>query len=889
MFSWLRSMVFRLRSRFRRDALDAELAEELRVHAEFLEDEARRGGVDADEASRLAAVRLGNRTVILESSRDGWSWGWLEVLVQDARYAFRFLRRSPGFTAVAVGSLALGIGANAAVFTVVDRLMLRPPPHVQDPGAWQAVNVRRTYQPGQERPYHSAVMFPEIFALQESATSLADMIYYTPPALRRLGRGPDAPRIKESMVSGNFFEALGVRPILGRFLDAADLRPDASDRAAVISHGFWERQFGRKADAIGARLTLSGVDFTVIGVAPEGFSGLELDAADAWTPLDAAGPERFGPEWKAWDGFVPRLFVRLRDGVASATASAEATVILRRQPERPNSGTAEETVQLGPVLAARGPAEQSAEVKVSTRLALASALVLLAACANLANLLLVRALSRRREIAMRLAIGISRLRLVGQLALESLIISLAGAGAALLAARWGGGVLRSMVFPQLQWASGTLDTRVVWFALACAISVALLATIAPAIRMTRADVSQALRSASPQLTMSTGRLRQGLLVLQVALSVVLIAGAAAFGQSLRQAYEFDMGVDLNRIVLTRLFPEGDSMTTAVRSAMLEEAARRASRLPEVERVALAESVPLAGNTVSRAWTTTGDSGFAVNWNVTPALIETLGFRLVSGRWLQGDDVQGEASSVLVTETMARRFWPSSSALGECVRLGTASSPCRTVVGVVRDLRARSLREEAPLAALIATEEPDLSRELAAYVVIRTREGAPPMTARLHEIFRDVRPDLASVEIRPLVEALERDYRPLRLGTTMFGAFATLTVILAGVGLFGILAFSVAQRTSELGIRSALGARRGDLVRHVMGEGLAVVGVGLAIGGAVSWYAATSVEVLLFNASVRSAVPFTAAAVVLGLAAIVASAVPAWRASRVDPAIALRAE
>jgi predicted permease len=889
MLAFLKSVWFRLTSRIDRDNLDRDLAEELRTHREFLEDEARRSGATSDEVRQRASLRLGNTTVIRERSRDAWSWGWLEMIAQDVRYAGRFLRRSPGFTAVAVGSLALGIGANAAVFTVVDRLLLRPPAHVQDPGAWQAVNVRRINQPGQERPYRNVVTFPEIFALQESATSLADMVYYTPPALRRLGRGPDAPRIKDSMVSGNFFSAFGVRPILGRFFDGADLLPDASDRAAVISHGFWKRQFGRREDAVGARLTLSGVEFTVIGVAPEGFGGMELDAADTWTPLDAAGPERFGPEWKTWDGYVPRLVVRLRDGVPPSTASAEATVILRRLPERPNSGTPEETVQLGPVLAARGPAEQSAEVKVSTRLALASGLVLLAACANLANLLLVRALTRRREIALRLAVGISRRRLVGQLAIEALLISLAGAGAALLAARWGGGVLRAMVFPQLQWASGTLDWRVAIFSVACAVTVALVATIAPAIRMTRADVAKALRSASPHLTMSTGRLRQGLLALQVALSVLLIVGAAAFGQSLRRAYEFDMGVDLDRVILTRLFPEGDSLTGGGRREMLEEAARRARQLPGVERVTFAARVPLAGNAVSRAWVASGDSAFVVNWDVTPELVQTIGFRLVRGRWIQPDDTRGESGVALVTETMARHFWPTGDAVGACVRFDSATTPCRTVVGVVRDLRQYSLREEAPLAALLSTDEPDLSSPLSGYLVIRTNERTPPTTARLHELFRDVRPDLATVEIRPLVEALERDYRPLRLGSAMFGSFAVLAVILAGVGLFGILAFSVAQRTSELGIRSALGASGGNLVRHVMGEGLVVVGVGLAIGGALSWFASTVIETLLFNTTARSGLPFAAAAVVLGLVGIVASAVPAWRAARVDPAIALRAE
>jgi hypothetical protein len=221
MLAWLRTMLFRLRSRFRRDALDVDLAEELRVHREFLEAEERRGGMDEDEAARLAAVRLGNRTVIRESSRDGWSWGWLEVLAQDARYAFRFLRRSPGFTAVAVGSLALGIGANAAVFTVVDRLLLRPPAHVQGAAAWHTVNVRRLRATGPERPFFNTIWFPEIFALREQATTIADMVFYTPPSLRRLGQGPDAPRIKESMVSDNFFNAFGVRPALGRFFDAA--------------------------------------------------------------------------------------------------------------------------------------------------------------------------------------------------------------------------------------------------------------------------------------------------------------------------------------------------------------------------------------------------------------------------------------------------------------------------------------------------------------------------------------------------------------------------------------------------------------------------------------------------------------------------------------------
>ena len=888
MLAFLRSLWFRIRSRVHRRSLEAEVADELQVHRELLEDDARRSGLSDEEARRIAAVRLGNRTAIRERTRDAWSFGFLEAVMQDARYAARFLRRSPGFTAVAVISLALGIGANAAVFTVVDRLLLRPPPHVVDAGNVYAVNVRRVYDPTKPRPFSTGMMFPEIFALQETAKSFAAVVPYMSPGLWRLGRGPDAPRIKGSMVAGDFFSVLGVRPAAGRFFSPDDARPDAPEHAAVISHGFWERHFAGAPSAIGARLLLSGVDVTVIGVAPPGFTGVEMDAADVWVPLESVAPIRIQPNWNEWEGYGAKAVVRLNDDVAPSTADAEATLILRRLPERPPLAPAEETVRLGSVIPGRAVAEQPAEVKVSTRLVIAAALVMLAACANLANLLLVRALTRRREIALRLAVGISRQRLVGQLVLESLIIAGLGAGAALLAAKWGGAALRSLVFPQMQWATGTVDARVFLFSIVCAVVVALLATLAPAIRMTRSDVALALRSASPQLAMSTGRWRRGLLALQVALSVLLIVGAAAFGQSLRRAYEFDMGVDVDRVIVTRLFLEDDSLNSAGRRAMLDEALRRARGLPGVERVSIAESVPLSGNGVTRVSVPGRDSGFSVVWSVTPDLQETLGFRLVRGRWIQPQDVRGNPV-VLVTETMARRLWPGMEAVGQCARFGADSSPCREVIGVICDLRTRSIREEAPMAALLATPEPELRRELSGYLVVRTIGDPRTLLPQLHSALRDIRADLSTVEIRPLAQLLDTDYRPLRLGTAMFGTFALLAVVLAGVGLFGILAFSVAQRTGELGIRSALGARSGDLVRLVVAEGLGIEAVGLLLGGLASWYASVAVQSLLFNTSVRAVVPFVSAAVLLAVVALCASAIPAWRASRVDPAIALRAE
>jgi predicted permease len=689
-------------------------------------------------------------------------------------------------------------------------------------------------------------------------------------------------------VGAEFFRVLGVRPTLGRFFSNDDARPDATERAAVISHGFWERHFAGSGRAIGARLPIGGIEVTVIGVAPRGFTGVDMDAADTWTLLESVAPVRIQPNWKEWEGYSPQAIVRLRPGVDPATADAEATMILRRLPEPSRrGGPVEETVRLGSVLPGRAAAEQPAEVKVSTRLMIAAILVTLAACANLANLLLVRALTRRREIALRLAVGISRRRLVGQLVLESLIIAALGAGAALLAARWGGAALRTLVFPQMQWATQPVDGRVLVFATACAVVVALLATLAPAIRMTRADIALALRSASPQLVMSTGSWRQTLLAVQVALSVVLIVGAAAFGQSLRRAYEFDMGVDVDRILVTRLFLEDDSLNAAGRRTMFDEALRRASKVPGVERASIAEAVPLSGNSVFPVKVPGGDSGFSAVWSVTPDLQRTLGFRLLRGRWIEEADTRGNPVAI-VTETFARRMWPGSNGLGQCARFGADTNPCREIIGVIRDLRTRSIREEAPMAALLPTADPELD-ELGAYLVVRASGDLAALQPALHSVLRDVRSDLSTVEMRPLAQLLDTDYRPLRLGTTMFGVFAMLAIILAGVGLFGILAFSVAQRTSELGIRSALGARAGNLVRLVVGEGLVIVAVGLVVGGLASWYASFAVQSLLFDTTVRSAVPFAAAAVLLGMVALCASAIPAWRAARVDPAIALRAE
>lgn len=895
MLEFMRMVVFRVRSWFRREALEAELFEEMRLHRELLEADARRAGLSDEAARQVAAVKFGNATALRERSRDWWSLGWLEAAAQDVRYAGRFLRRSPGFTLVAALSLALGIGANAAVFSVIDGLLFQPPPHLVDAHRLVNINVLRDRPGGRQTPYTPAMSFGDAYALRESATSFESVVAFTNPSLVRLGRGPDAPRIKESRVSGDFFKVLGVRPVAGRFFQPEDDTPQA-ERTAVISYGFWQRHFAGAASAIGSRLHTSGLYFTVIGVAPRGFSGVVLDAADVWVPLEPIGDVRIWQNWKNRRGFAARAFGRLRDGVTPEAASAEATLILRRLPDdTARSGAVTETVQVGSIIPARGPAQQGADVIVSLRLGQASALVLLAACANLATLLLLRALTRRREIAVRMAVGISRRRLVGQLLLESLLLSLVGAVAAMTAAQWGGSALRGLVFPNATWATGPVDGRVLGFAVLCAIVVALLAGLAPAIRLTRPDVAVALRSAAPQLTVSTGRLRQALLVLQVALSVVLIVGATAFVQSVQRAHRFDMGYDLDRLVVGRMFLASDTQSTSGRELMLAEAARRVQGLPGVERVVVAPVVPLLGNSgrgvvLPDRPPRPGERLFAGTYDVTPELIEALGLRLVAGRWIQSGDVRGAPRVLMATEEMARRFWPGQNPLGRCVKFGSDTAPCHEVIGVVRDVRVMELREETlPVAFLSAAQQASDNSFFNGVVVVRTTRSPEEMTPVVRDALRGLHPDLASLEIRPLAALLEREYQPLRLGATMFGVFALLAMLLAGIGLYGIVAFSVAQRMGEIGIRTALGARTRDLVRLVGGEAVPLVVIGLMIGGVASWLGAHAIEGLLFNTSARAGSPYAVAGLLLLVVAIAASMVPMRRAAKVDPVTALRAE
>ena len=894
MFAFLHAVWFRLSSRWRRASLEHDLVRELALHAELLREEAEHKGATPDEARREAAYRLGNISSIRERTRQQWSWGLLDALMQDTKYAARFLRRSPGFTAVAVLSLALGVGANAVVFSVADRLMFSEPPQVKDAGGLYLVNVTRNTGTD-EFTMQDYTQFPEFLLLREQARSYASISLYVTPQRVRMGEGPEAPRIRESRVSIDFFGALGVQPVRGRLFVPDDHVDNRSDRAAIISYDFWKRHFDGADSAVGARFTTSRMTFVVVGIMPRGFTGIDLDAADVWVPLEAVAATRMDPKWRTRGGaFTAHTVVRLRAGVTPEQGAAEATVIVNRVPPERSMMAYKKVAVLGSLIQGRGPAVKSNEVKVATRLIAASVIVLFAACANLSNLLLVRALTRKREIALRLAIGVSGPRLVAQMLIESAMIAMLGASVALLVAHWGGAALRTLVFPGIQWGDTTANVRVILYAVITGTAVSAIATAVPAVRMTRADVGTALRSAASQLTMSTGRWRQGLLALQVALSAVLIVGAMAFGRSLNDAYNFDMGMDVDRIVSVRYTIDGDSVSSASRAASLHEAARRLRLIAGVERASVANAIPLLANTNSQLQIPERElppDSYAVKWDITPELQKTMGFRLLRGRWVDDADVVvGVPPVVLASETMARTLWPNDDALKHCVVLGKKDG-CRRVVGVIKDLRAYSIRDEAPLSVLTGTGALQIDDRYAGYVIVRARANVElaSLVPPIRRALRNLRPDLVALEVQPLAQMLDKDFRPLKLGAATFGSFALLAVVLAAVGLYGVLAFNVAQRTGEFGIRSALGARASHLVKSVVGEGVAIVMSGLTVGVGLSWYASSAIATLLFQSSAHDLQPYASAIAVLGMVALAASAVPAWRVTRIDPATALRAE
>jgi len=823
---------------------------------------------------------------------------WIEDFGSDLRYALRGLRRTPGFTIGVVLTLALGIGANAAMFATVDRLLLRTPAYLAEPNAVHRVYFTQLSN-GKERT-ESATSYRRYLDVARSTSSFSTVAAVLPFHVA-VGTGSAARELPVQLVSASFWHLFNASPVTGRFFRNDDDALPSGSAVAVISYGYWRTTYAGRLDVIGERMRIGTRDFTVVGVAPRGFVGTTLEAPVAYIPFAPGTDETGGtPSSDLATGYGwawLEVIAQRRPEVTVAAASAALTRAFQSSyaserettPALAPPNTVRPRAIAGPLLRDRGPLEGD-DARIATWLLGVAGTVLLIACANVGNLLLARAFGRRREIAIRLALGARRGRLIRQLLTESALLATFGGALGFAIGQWGGRVLHAVLLPEVGWTGTTADSRALAFAALATLFAALLTGLAPALSVGRHTDATALTSALRERTLRRSRTRTTLLVSQIALSVVLLAGAGLFWLSVHNVRTLKLGFDAPHIVYVRLEMRGEPLSPSEDLLVRERLLARARTLPGVQGAARALNVPFRRMMTKQLFIEGIDSVSRLGQfdlqAVSPGYFEAMGTRILAGRPISAEDGADAPQVIVVSQSMARALWPGKNALGQCVRVLNARAACRTVVGIADDIRGRSLRDDRGLTYYLSLEQFGRS---GGGLFVRGRGDAATAAERIRQELQPLMPGASYVTVTPFTDILEPSTRSFELGATMFSLFGTLALIVAAIGLYSVVAFGVAQRTHELGVRVALGAAAPRVVRLVLGESLRVAGFAAAIGivgvlGAARWIAP-----LLFNASPRDPRVLTGVPIALVLIAVGASLVPALRAARVDPSVALRAE
>jgi len=828
-----------------------------------------------------------------------------EALWQDTKYAIRGLRKKPGFAIAVVLTLGLGIGANAAMFGVVDRLLFRAPSFMKDPDRVHRVYLVRTWE-GKEN--HGSWFQYTRYKDLARWTSSFDVTAALSDGQLAVGVGDNAREMRIGAVSASYWSLFDVRPVIGRFFTAAEDTTPVGAPVTVLSYAFWQSRYGGRADVLGERIKIAKVDYAIIGVLPADFTGANASLnAVAWIPITSyAGTEfTFNPRdphnwFTKYNISWMQMLARRKPGVTLEAATADLTNAYKRSyaaqreisPQTTLAEIAKPRAEAGPVLSERGP--QASEVsKVARWVSGVAMIVMLIAAANVANLLLARALRRRREVAIRLALGVTRARLLSQLLTESLVLAILGGLFGLLLAQWGGAVLRSQFLPTVTSVPVLADGRTLLFAGGAVLLVGILTGLAPALQSGRGDLTTSLKSGAREGTYHRSRTRVALLVIQGALSVVLLVGAGLFVRSLDNVSSLRMGYDIDPILWVSVEERGEKLTDDEKGLLRDRLAETARSLPNVASATRAVTVPF--------WMTwdegifvpgidssvlNGMGSFRIQ-GAAPEYLATMGTRLLRGRFIENADTKNAPKVMVVSETMAKKLWPRKDALGQCVRIGSDTMPCTTVVGIAEDIRTSDEFSKDNLLYYyrpITQAQPD-----GGGLFVRARGAAARESESIRRSLQKVMPGSAYVTVRPMTEIFGPTIRSWRLGATMFVAFGMLALVLAAIGLYSVIAYNVVQRTHELGVRVAFGAQVKDVVRLVLSEGLRLTIAGLVIGGGIALYAGKWVAPLLYDVKPADPLVFVFVVVVLLVAAALASLIPAMRAARVDPSVALRSE
>jgi putative ABC transport system permease protein len=899
----LREMWGRLSAWTRRGRLQRQLAAELQAHAELLTRDLEAEGLSPAAARLEARRRLGNTTAHRETSRDAWGFPALDQILRDLRFAIRGLVRAPGFTLTVALTLGLGIGANAAMFAVIDRLMFRPFPYLRAPSRVHTVYLQTSGRSG----VRTSAGFPYTRFLDLARASRSfDQVAAVSEWRLAVGTGPDTRVRKVAGVSASFFELFDAVPVLGRFFGPAEDATPLGSMVAVLSYGYWQSEFGGR-NVAGESLRIGSLDYTLVGVAPRDFVGIvQGRAPELFIPITTVAanldPAHRDTYFTQYDWSWMEMVVRRRPGVSKAAADVDLTRawVRSRQMQRAlNPALAPDSVArpralVGALRSAAGP-DAGAESRVLLWVSGVAGIVLLIACANVANLMVARALRRRREMALRLALGVSRMRLAGQFVLEGLVLAGLAAVAGLVMAQWAGTAIRALLLPEGSSFNLSTDVRTIVVAAGCALLAALLTAIGPAVLAVRSDLSAALKAGAREGTWRRSRVRTALLVAQGALSVVLLVGAALFVQSLDNVMRIPLGYDASTVLEVYSDFRGLELDSASRVTIRRRLLAEAERIPGVEAAARVND-RLFGTSIASLRVPGIDSveqlGSFNRQLTTPGYFRVMRTRILRGRGLTAQDGEGAPPVAVVSAAMARVLWPGQDALGACMYVGSGSAVsrvprCTTVVGIAEDAAHQGLLDEQRFMYYLPLDQVDPSRGT---VLVRMRGTDLEADAeRVRRVLQAAMPGDGFVVVSPLQDRVDDQRRSWRLGALLFAAFGGLALVVAAVGLYGVIAYTVAQRMHELGVRVALGARPGHIVRLVVLQGLGYAAAGTGIGLALAAFASRWVEPLLYKQSARDPVTYAVVGLVMMTVGLVAGAVPSRRAVRADPNDVLRAD
>jgi predicted permease len=899
---WKREIAGRLAGLKLAPTREAEIVEELAQHLEDRYADLLSGGATPEEASCAALAELSEsdlltqelrrverpaprESVLLGSNRRNFMLG---DIWQDMRHAVRTLGKSPGFAVIAVLTLGLGLGANTAIFSLVNTALLRPLP-VERPDRLVTLS-----DAAERRPF-PAFSYPNYKDFRDRNDVFSGLIGYRFAQLSLSHDGVNE-RLWGYLVTGNYFETLGVKAALGRVISADDDRSPGAHPVAVVSYKCWRQRFGGAPDVIGKNVIVNGRGYTIIGVAQPGFSGTEVIVTpEMWFPMAMQAQIEVGSRWLDDRESQPvTMMGRLKPGVSVRRAQTALNSIAQQlEGEYPNINAGMKIALLSPGLVVG--AMRGAIMGFAGLLMVVVGMALLLACANLANLLLARATERRREIAVRLALGASRFRLMRQLLTESLLLAAGGGVLGFLMAVWLARLTAAIKLPIDVPLATELHVDIRVFIFACLVSLAtgLLFGLLPAWQATKADLAQALKNDASFGSPHRSRLKSGLIVLQVALSLALLIGGGLMLRALRQAQTIDLGYDPRRAIEMSFDLRLQGYDSAQGREFQKRLLERVRALPGVESAGIANIIPVDLHISSERVSIEGQEPSrlagaprALTSDITPGYFKAMNTRLLRGRDFTEHDDDKAARVAIINETLARRFWPGEDPLGKQFALGGPESPKMQVVGVAQDGKYTGLNE-APRPFVYRPQWQ--YRVGATTMVVRAEADPQKVIALVRGELQQLDPNMPIASVRTLVERLSLPLLPARIVASALGGFGLVALLLAAIGIYGVMSYAVSKRTREIGVRMALGARAKDVLKLVMTQGMALTLIGVAIGAPAALGLTRLMKSVLFGVSATDPLTYAGVAALLTLVALLACYIPARRATKVDPMVALRCE